>query len=160
MRYTRCTPHSRCIRCSRYTRYIRCIRCIRCISGVGGCNCPISDLHMPSICHDQLAPLVALCRRSLLYFCYVLKVPVGGSSWFCAAARAARPTGAHAAHSPYVSWKVSHDLSGQRAEKLQDPPTPCARPPAPRRSSAASAASSPPSRRSLLPCAAGQPTGR
>ena len=81
---------------------------------------------------------------SILYFCLDLRLTLGGSCSFCAAAPAARPTGAHAAHSPYVSWKVSHDLSGQRAEKLQDPPTPCARPPAPRRSSAASAASSPP----------------
>ena len=68
----------------------------------------------------------------------------GGARRFCAAAPAARETGAPEPHSPYASGEVSYGLIGQRAQNLRAPPFRCARSPAPRRSSAGSAASSPP----------------
>ena len=96
---------------------------------------------MTHIYRSAVGPIFA---TYVLYFRLDLRLTVGGRSRFCAAARAARPTDARAAHRPYAPRKVSYDLSGQRAVELQDPRTPCARPPAPRRSSAGSAASSPP----------------
>ena len=67
----------------------------------------------------------------VLYFCLDLRLTVGGASRFCAAGRARRPTRQTYSHRPHLYDKPSHDLSGQRAENLLAPPTPCARPPAP-----------------------------